>query len=400
MERIELLAPAGDLEKLKFAYLYGADAVYCSGKKFGLRANANNFTLEELKEATELAHSLNKRIYVTVNIIFHEKELDGIDEYLKDLDKIGIDAIIASDILVIKKARELNVSYEVHVSTQASVLNKEAALFYKNLGVTRIVLAREASLEDIKAIKEATGLELECFIHGAMCISFSGRCVLSNYCTGRDSNRGGCAQVCRFTFDYPNTNQVFSMTPKDLNLIEYISDMINVGVNSFKVEGRMRGIYYIATVILTYRRIIDKIMKGTLTEGKMNYYLAILNRCANRDSTPQFISKLPGKDEQYFLGRDEVSNQDFLGMVLCYDEENKIVTLEQRNYFKIGDEVEFFGPNIETFTYKITEIYDENLEKIEIANHPKMIVKLKVDANLHKYDMMRIKIFDKQNFLT
>ena len=217
MEKIELLAPAGDIEKLKFAYLYGADAVYCSGKKFGLRANANNFTLEELKEAVSIAHSLNKRIYITVNIIFHEEELQGLEEYLQELDNIGIDAIIASDLFVIKKARELNCQFEVHISTQASVLNKEAALFYKDLGVTRIVLAREATLTDIKDIKESTGLELECFIHGAMCTSFSGRCVLSNYCTNRDSNRGGCAQICRWTFDDEDKKNVFSMTPKDLN---------------------------------------------------------------------------------------------------------------------------------------------------------------------------------------
>lgn len=399
MENVELLAPAGDLEKLKIAYLYGADAVYCSGVRFGLRANANNFTLEELDEAVKIAHDLNKKLYVTVNIIFHEEELDGIDEYLKDLDKIGVDAVIASDILVIRKCKELGLKFEVHVSTQASILNGEAGLFYKQLGVTRLVLAREASLEDIKDIKEKTGLELECFVHGAMCTSFSGRCVLSNYCTNRDSNRGGCAQICRWVFDIPGTDQVFSMTPKDLNLIEYIKSMMEVGVNSFKVEGRMRGIYYIATVILAYRRMIDKIKANELTEAESKYYLAILNRCANRESTPQFVQGLPGKEEQYFLGRDEISNQDFLGIVLSYDEQTKEAVIEQRNYFKVGDVVEFFGPNHETFTYNVDKILNENDEEIEIANHPRMIVKLKVDVNLHKYDMMRIKVFDKHNFL-
>ena len=282
MKNIELLAPAGDLEKLKIAYLYGADAVYCSSKQFGLRANANNFTLEEFKEAVNFAHSLKKKLYVTVNIIFHDKELSELSTYLKELDIIGVDAIIASDILVIRLAKELNLKLQVHVSTQASILNGEAGLFYKNYGVSRLVLAREASLDDIKAIKDKTNLELECFIHGAMCTSFSGRCVLSNYCTNRDANRGGCAQICRWTFDYPDTKQVFSMTPKDLNLIEYIKQMIDVGVNSFKIEGRMRGIYYIATVVLTYRRIIDKIVHNELSKGDVKYYQAILNRCANR----------------------------------------------------------------------------------------------------------------------
>ncbi len=399
MKTPELLAPAGDLEKLRIAFLYGADAVYLAGKKYGLRANANNFTLEELEEAVKYAHSILKKIYVTVNILFHEKELKGLEDYLKELDRINVDAIIVSDILVIKKAKELNLKLEVHISTQASILNGEAGLFYKKLGATRLVLAREASLEDIKTIKKATGLELECFIHGAMCTSFSGRCVLSNYCTGRDANRGGCAQICRWTFKDKEHQEIFSMTPKDLNLIQYIKNMMLAGVNSFKVEGRMRGIYYIATVILVYRRILDKIKAETLKEGEIRYFLDILNRCANRDSTSQFIEKLPGKDEQYFLGRQEVSNQDFLGIVLFYDIENEMVTIEQRNYFKVGDVVEFFGPLFETFTYKIEEIFDENGITIDIVNHPKTVVKLKMKRKLSPFDMMRIKVFDKQDYL-
>lgn len=396
---VELLAPAGDFERLKIAYLYGADAVYCSGKKYGLRANANNFTIEEIKEAVMYAHKLHKKLYVTVNIIFHNEEIEGLEEYLKALDEVNVDAIIASDILVIEKVRELNLNLEVHVSTQASILNNKTALFYKNLGATRLVLAREASLSDIKDIKDKTNLELECFIHGAMCVSFSGRCVLSNYCTLRDSNRGGCAQICRWTFAYPNEEQVFSMTPKDLNLIEYIEQMINAGVNSFKVEGRMRGIYYIATVILAYRRLIDGIMNHTITKKDASYYLAILNRCANRESAPQFIEKLPTNKEQYFLGRQEISNQDFLGLVISYDEKEKIALIEERNYFKVGDVVEFFGPNIETFSYKIEEIFDENDENITVANHPRMMIRLKINNKLNKYDMMRIKFIDKDDIL-
>lgn len=396
MENIELLSPAGDLEKLKFALLYGADAVYIAGKKYGLRANAQNFTLEEIREAVNIAHSLKKKIYVTVNIIFHEKELDGLEEYLQELDNLHVDAVICSDIFVMKKIQELNLNLEIHVSTQASILNREAALFYKSLNAKRLVLAREASKEDIIDIKKATNLELECFAHGAMCTSFSGRCVLSNYCTNRDSNRGGCAQICRWTMTDSNNN-TFSMAPKDLNLIEYISEMIEIGVNSFKIEGRMRGIYYIATVILVYRRIIDAILNKTLTESDKKYYLAILNRCANRDSTPQFFNKLPGPKEQYFLGRDEYSNQDFLGLVLDYQE--NMVILEERNYFKVGDIVEFFGPNIATFSYQITKMYNELDEEINVANHPGMIVKIPLNKQLEKYDMMRIKVFDKQIFL-
>ena len=284
---IELLAPAGDLEKLKFALLYGADAVYVGGQNFSLRANAKNFSLSDLKEATSFAHKYQKKVYVTVNIIFHEEDTAGLEEYLWSLSEIGVDAVIVSDVYVIELIRDKKIPLEVHLSTQASVLNSWAAMFYKSLGVTRIVLAREASKEDILAIKEATGLELECFVHGAMCTSFSGRCVLSNVVTNRDANRGGCAQICRWTFK-TDEEPIFSMTSKDLNMVSHIEEMIQLGVNSFKVEGRMRGIYYIATIMKTYRELLDKIKSHTLEAGDVGYALAILNRCANRESSPQF----------------------------------------------------------------------------------------------------------------
>lgn len=395
---IELLSPAGNLERLKFALHYGADAVYIGGKNYSLRANAKNFSLEEIKEAVIYAHSLNKKVYVTVNIVFHNEDILGLEEYLKYLDSINVDGIIASDILVMKKVKKLNLNLELHISTQASISNYESALFYKELGAKRLVLARECSKKDIKRIKEETKLDLECFIHGAMCTSISGRCILSNYCTLRDSNRGGCAQICRWTFDYLDqnknkiTDEVFSMTPKDLNMVPHIKEMINIGVNSFKIEGRMRSIYYIATVILIYRRLIDKIRNNSLTDAYTSYCLNVLNRCANRESTPQFFEKLPTQEEQYFLGREEISNQDFLGIVLDYQDE--IITLEQRNYFKPGDIVQFFGPNIETFEFVIPEIFNELNEPIEVANHPRMIVKFKCNKAVNKYDMMRVKIFD------
>ena len=397
MKKIELLAPAGDLERLKVALHYGADAVYIGGENFSLRANAKNFSLNDIKEGVEYAHKLDKKVYVAVNIVFHNEDLQGLEEYLKTLKEYKVDAIIASDIVVIKKATSIGL--ETHLSTQASTLNYEAAKFWKNLGVSRIVLAREADRENIKRIKDETGLDLECFIHGAMCTSISGKCVLSNYCTNRDSNRGGCAQICRWTFDIDSTSETFSMTPKDLNMVENIKDMMDIGVNSFKIEGRMRSIYYVATVILTYRKIIDKILDSSITDGYLNYSLNILNRCANRDSVSQFYKTLPTEKEQYFLGRDEISNQDFLGIVLDYNEYTQEVTLEQRNYFKIGDEVEFFGPNMETFSYKINNIRNESDEIIEVARHPRMIVKFYVEEKLSKGDLMRIKIFDKKDFL-
>ena len=394
---IELLSPAGDLEKLKYALMYGADAVYIGGRDYSLRANAKNFSNEEIKEAVSYAHNLKKKVYVTINIVFHNDELNGIKEYLSYLDSINVDGIIASDMTIIKLHKELNLKLELHISTQASISNYETALFYKEMGAKRLVLARECSKEDIKRIKKETNLDLECFIHGAMCTSISGRCILSNYCTNRDSNRGGCAQICRWEFDYLKDNEKitdipFSMTPKDLNMVPFISEMIDVGVNSFKIEGRMRSIYYIATVILIYRRLIDKIVNKTIDSAYTNYCLNILNRCANRESTPQFFDKLPGVDEQYYLGRQELSNQDFLGLVLDYND--GIATIEQRNNFSVGTIVQFFGPNIETFNYEVKEIMDEDGNLIDTARHPQMIIKLKVSKKLNKYDMMRLKVFD------
>lgn len=397
MENIELLAPAGSLEKIKYAFMYGADAVYFGYKNYSLRANAKNLDLDEIKTAVDYAHSLGKKVYVTVNIVFHNEDFKGLKDYLIYLSEIQVDAIITSDVAVMNMIRENNIDLCIHVSTQASILNYEAALFYKKLGATRVVLAREASEEDIKRIKRETGLEIECFVHGAMCTSISGRCVLSNYCTNRDSNRGGCAQICRWTFDYEkNSEKVceepFSMTPKDLNMVPFIKDMIDAGVNSFKIEGRMRSIYYVSTVILIYRRLIDKILNNTLTSEYSNYALNILNRVANRESTPQFFDKLPGVNEQYYLGRCEYSNQDFLGLVIDY--KDGIATIEERNYFKIGDEVQFFGPSTETKNFRIEEILDEDGKIVEEANHPQMIVKIRVPFELKKHDMMRLKVFD------
>ena len=389
----ELLAPAGDFEKMKYAFHYGADAIYCGGQNYSLRANAKNFTLEELKEAVTYAHNINKKIYVTVNIVFHDENLDGLKEYLIYLDKINIDGIIASDITVIKLVQELKLKFSVCLSTQASLLNSRAVKFWQSLGVTRVVPAREATREDLKRISK-TGIEIETFIHGAMCTSISGKCILSNYVTNRDSNRGGCAQICRWEFasqDKPN----FTIMPKDLNMVPFIKEEIGMGVKSFKIEGRMRSIYYIATVILSYRKMIDAANNNTLTKSDEKYYLKVLNRCANRESTPQFFDKLPGVKEEYWQGRTEVSNQDFLGLVLDYDDKTNYATIEVRNYFKKGDEVQFIGPNIETFNYKINKIYNDQDEIIDVCRHPKSIIKIKVSKKLNKFDMMRVKVFDK-----
>lgn len=389
---IELLSPAGDEEKMRVAFNYGADAVYFGGQNYSLRANAKNFNNEEIKNAVILAHGLNKKVYVTVNIIFHDEDFEGLEEYLKYLDGAGVDAIIVSDISVMNLWKKLNLKMELHVSTQASTLNKETALFYKNLGATRVVLAREALKDNIKEIKEYTGLELEAFIHGAMCISISGRCIMSNYVTNRDANRGGCAQICRWCFQNSEASDI-QICPKDLNMIPNIKEMIDVGINSFKIEGRMRGIYYLATVILSYRRIIEHILNNTLTPEISNYYLSVLNRCANRESTPQFFNELPTEKEQYYPGvRNEYSNQDFLGLVL--DNQDGIITIEERNYFKKGTMCQIISPYNKTFDYQINEIFDEDMNIIEEANHAQMIVKIKDNLPVHKGDMIRLKVFD------
>lgn len=389
---IELLSPAGDEEKMRVAFNYGADAVYFGGQNYSLRANAKNFNNEEIKNAVILAHGLNKKVYVTVNIIFHDEDFEGLEEYLKYLDGAGVDAIIVSDISVMNLWKKLNLKMELHVSTQASTLNKETALFYKNLGATRVVLAREALKDNIKEIKEYTGLELEAFIHGAMCTSISGRCIMSNYVTNRDANRGGCTQICRWCFQNSETSDI-QICPKDLNMIPNIKEMIDVGINSFKIEGRMRGIYYLATVILSYRRIIEHILNNTLTPEISNYYLSVLNRCANRESTPQFFNELPTEKEQYYPGiRNEYSNQDFLGLVL--DNQDGIITIEERNYFKKGTMCQIISPYNKTFDYQINEIFDEDMNIIEEANHAQMIVKIKDNLPVHKGDMIRLKVFD------
>ncbi len=390
---IELLSPAGDKERLKFACLYGADAIYIGGKSFGLRANATNFELDEMNECIEYAHSLNKKVYVTVNIVFHDKELDGLKEYLESLANIHVDAIIASDPLVLRTVRENNINLDLHLSTQNSVLNSRACKYYiDKFNVSRIVLAREASKEDIERIKDETNIELEGFIQGAMCTSFSGRCVISNYVTNRDSNRGGCAQICRWTFDNFDNSNKFEMMSKDLNMIKELASMVESGINSFKIEGRMRSIYYIATVLHMYRNIFNRIESKSLSHEYVEYATKVINRVANRDSLSQFYNGIPDSNGQYFNGRKEESNQDFLGLVLDYND--GYITLEVRNYFKLNDRVCIFGPNMDDKEFVITNIINEDGAMLEVCNHPREIVKIKCPFEVEKYSMMHVKLFD------
>lgn len=397
MKKPELLAPAGDLERLKVALLYGADAVYIGGSMFGLRANAINFSIDQIKEGVHFAHKLGKKVYVTVNIILHNEETKLLVDYLKELDKIGIDAIIVSDPTVISLAKK-NTDLEIHLSTQQSTLNYEAMKFWKSEGVTRIVMGREVTKNEIIDIKKNVDIEVECFVHGAMCASYSGRCVLSNFLTGRDSNRGGCSQICRWDFNLLNESKEpiqgeknFTFCTKDLSMLKYIPDMVDIGVVSLKVEGRMRSVYYIATVIDTYRKVIDEYCNDPQNYEYNEEYEKILRRCANRDSVPQFFNNIYDSSCQYYNGRVEVSNQDFLGIVLDYDTKTKMATIEQRNYFKVGDEIEIFGPNINIISMKVKDIWDENNEKIDIVRHPKQIIKMKINDLVYPNDLIRIK---------
>ena len=399
IKKPELLAPAGNLEKLKYAIHYGADAVYIGGRNYSLRANNDNFTISEIKEACLYAHKHNARVYVTVNIIFHSEDVEGLKEYLIDLEQCGVDAVIVSDPLVIELLKEIDSKMEIHISTQQSTLNYEAASFWKDEGVTRIVLAREASGTDIKEIIDKTGIETEIFIHGAMCSGFSGRCVLSNHLTARDSNRGGCSQICRWNFTLRDDEELdvsddsnYAIAPKDLSMLKYIPSLIDMGVRSFKIEGRMRSIYYIATMLHTYRKVIDEYCNNKDGYEYNKNYEKILFRCANRDAVPQFFKHRAGFDEQYYTGREEVSNQDFSGIVLDYDEEAQEVVIEQRNFFKVGDEAEIFGPNIDTHFFKIEYIKDNKGNLIDAARHPKQVVRLPINKKVEKYDLMRIKL--------
>lgn len=402
MDRVELLAPAGSLESLKWAILYGADAVYVGGPSFGLRANALNFSLEELEEGIQFAHQKNKKVYVTVNIVMHEKETKELETYLKALEQVKADAIIVSDPAIIAFAKK-HTSLELHVSTQQSTLNYLGASFLKKIGASRIVLAREATKEDISDIMQHVPIEIETFIHGAMCASFSGRCVLSNYFTARDSNRGGCSQICRWDFDLLEDGEKiegekpFTFCTKDLSMIEKIPEMIELGISSFKIEGRMRSIYYIATVVSAYRKVIDAYYEKRLTKELIQQEKKVLDRVANRESTVQFFDGYYGKDCQYYNGRFELSNQDFLGIVLEYDEKKNLAKIEQRNYFKVGDLVEFFGPNDFVNILKIEHIYDEEGKPLEIVNHPRQIVWIETDITLHKNDFMRKKEMKKRD---
>jgi len=390
MKKIELLSPAGDLERLKVTLLYGADACYIGGYKYGLRANAVNFSIEEIKEACKFAHNLGKKVYLTMNMVFHNEDYEEVKDYIKEVVESGIDAFILSELNLVKYIKENYPNVEVHISTQNTNTNYLSVQFLKSLGVDRVVLAREVGIDDIEKIGHLVDVDLEVFIHGAMCTFYSGRCALSSYFTNRDANRGGCSQVCRFLFK-DEKNSFFSLATKDLNLIDYITKLIDLNVASLKVEGRMRSIYYLATVIGTYRKLIDKYINKTLTDEDINKFKENLERVSNRENSSQYMKNEIDYNDQYYLTeRSEKSNQDFLALVLSYDRKEKILYLKQRNLFSKGDNVVLFTPKDE-LSFIVGEIYDDKNNLIEVANQADSYVKIKLDVDFEvdKYAMIK-----------
>ena len=402
---IELLSPAGNMDKLKMAIRYGADAVYCAGQAFGLRAGSANFNNEELKEAVEFVHAHGKKIYVTCNIIPHNEDLVGLEEYLQYLESIHVDAIIVADLGIFLLAKRVAPGLELHVSTQANTTNYLTTEFWKEQGAARVVVAREVSIKDIKTMRESADIEIEAFIHGAMCISYSGRCLLSNYfTTTRDANRGQCAQACRWKYSLVESNRpgeyypieedqhgTYIFNSKDLCLLKHIPELYEAGVDSLKIEGRMKSVHYVATVTKVYREAIDTYLK----EGKDWYvrdeWMEELEKISHRPYTEGFSVEKPDETAQNYGKSSNTQTHDFIGLVEGYNAEEGFAYMEQRNNFKVGDEVEFCQPHGALVHHVITKMTDENGEEITVEPHPQMKVRLYIDTPLETYSMMRRK---------
>ncbi|MDD2553170.1 MAG: U32 family peptidase [Desulfotomaculaceae bacterium] len=400
--KIELLAPAGDLEKLKIAVLYGADAVYLGGRHFGLRAGAGNFTESDLAEGVRFAHEQGVRVYVTVNIFAHNRDLAGLPAYLDMLCQVGTDAVIVSDPGVIGLIRRLYPALPIHLSTQANTTNWAAARFWEELGVRRIVLARELSLPEISEIREQVALELEIFIHGAMCISYSGRCLLSSYLTGRDANRGDCAQSCRWKYALVEEKRPGEYFPivednrgsyilgsKDLCLIEHIPELIGAGVSSFKIEGRMKSVNYVAGVVKAYREAIDAYSSDPDNYCFNPAWLKEIGKVSHRDYTTGFLFGSPGSAGQHYAGEIYRRSHIFAGLIRDYERNSGMAVVEQRNRFAVGDEVEIMVPRGESFRQRITRIIDEQGQAVEAAPHPQQMVRVPVDRPTPDYSILR-----------
>lgn len=404
MRQPELLIPANSLEVLKIAVIFGADAVYIGGEAFGLRAKAKNFSLEEMKEGVEFAHSHQVKIYVTANILAHNDDLEGVREYFEQLKEVRPDALIISDPGIFMIAKEVLPDMELHVSTQANNTNYGTYQFWYAQGAKRVVTARELALEEIRQIRAhiPEDMEIESFIHGAMCISYSGRCLLSNYFTGRDANQGACTHPCRWKYSiveetrpgeympvYENERGTYIFNSKDLCMIEHIPDLLSVGIDSFKVEGRMKTALYVATVARTYRKAIDDYQKDpALYEANMDWYKAEIGKCTYREFTTGFFYGKPDSSTQIYDSNTYVKNYTYLGIVGGIDE-NGCYLIEQRNKFSVGEQIEVMKPDGMNELVTVKAIFNDDGESMESAPHPKQRLHIDLGIKLDQYDILR-----------
>lgn len=403
IQKPELLAPAGNMEKLHMALLYGADAVYLGGKMFGLRAFASNFSLAEMDEAVAFAHSLHKKVYVTVNIFAHNEDINALPDYLRSLQAIGVDALLISDFGVWSVAREIIPEMPLHVSTQANTTNWAAVKAWENLGASRVVLARELSFREMKEIGSKTEVELEAFVHGAMCISYSGRCWLSSYLTGRDGNRGACAQVCRWEFSLTEKNRpgevydvagddqgTYIMNSKDLCLLPYLPRLMEAGICSFKIEGRMKSAHYAASVVSVYRRAIDACWRDPQHFTVKQEWLDELEKVSHRPYTTGFALGKPDASAQVYTTSSYLQTHEFVGLVRDWD--NGRLTVEQRNHMKEGETLEVFCPDGSLRTLVLKEMRNQDGEPIVAAQHPQMVFTCRAAESIPESSILRRKI--------
>lgn len=397
----ELLAPAGSLNKLKYAIMYGADAVYIGGECFSLREAAENFSMDEISEGIRFAHSFGKKVYITANIIPHNKDLNGFGEYVRKVDEIGADGIIISDLGLFSIAKEVAPGLEIHISTQANNVNYASANMWYKLGAKRVILARELSLAEIKEIRNKIpdDMDIECFVHGAMCISYSGRCLLSNYMTNRDSNLGACSHPCRWKYRlveekregeylpvFENDRGTFIFNSKDLCMVKHIDKLVDAGITSLKIEGRVKSEFYVATVTKAYRRAIDLWYEGKEFDPEIEKELY---KVSHREYTDGFYFNKPDHNQQLYTTNSYTREYDLVGMVEGYDEENKMLIVSQRNKFFVGDEVEILCPDRDFITLKVSKMYDENMNEIDSCPHATMKIKIPCNDMCSEYSMLR-----------
>ncbi|MCI6011799.1 MAG: U32 family peptidase [Firmicutes bacterium] len=406
MRKMELLAPAGDLEKLKIAVVYGADAVYFGGEMFSLRAGAGNMTLEEMKEGVEFAHARGVKCYLTVNIFAHNEDIQPLTDYLFQLREMhmDLDAFIVSDPGIIDLIREILPDAEIHLSTQANMTNYRTARFWYRQGVKRIVLARELTFEEIRQLREniPENLELEAFVHGAMCISYSGRCLLSNFMAERDANRGACAHPCRWKYSlveeqrpgeyYPveeDGRGTYIMNSRDLCMIEHIPELARSGICSAKIEGRMKSIFYVATLVSAYRKALDAYYDDPERYVFREEWMTELKKASHREFTTGFYFHQPTNLDQNYQTSAYTREYSFTGLVLDYNEATRMATVEQRNKMVLGDEIEIMGPRRDFFTQVLDEMYDEEGNPVQSAPHPQQILQIRMQQPVHQFDMFR-----------